>query len=41
VKKKELLLMLDYTGKIAMERFASVYDLFEVQTAINALEFGI
>jgi hypothetical protein len=41
VKKKELIPMLDYTEKIATERFASGYDLFEVQTAINALEVGI
>lgn len=41
VKNKELIPMLDYTEKIATERFASGYDLFEVQTAINALEVGI
>ncbi len=41
VKKKELLPMLDYTEKIATERYGSGYDLFEVQTAINALEVGI
>lgn len=38
VRKKELLPMLNYTEKIATERFSSGYDLFEVQTAINALE---
>jgi hypothetical protein len=40
-KKKELIPMLNYTEKIANERFASGYDLFEVQTAINALEVAI
>lgn len=41
VRKKDLLPMLDYTEKIATERYDSGYDLFEVQTAINALEVGI
>jgi hypothetical protein len=41
VKKKELIPMLNYTEKIAKERFASGYDLFEVQTAINSLEVAI
>ena len=41
VRKKELLPMMNYTEKIANERFASGYDLFEVQTAINALEVAI
>jgi len=41
VKKKELIPMLSYTEKIAKERFASGYDLFEVQTAINSLEVAI
>ena len=40
-KKKELIPMLNYTEKIANERFASGYDLFEVQTAINALEVAV
>lgn len=40
-KKKELIPMLHYTEKIAKERFASGYDLHEVQTAINALEENI
>jgi len=39
--KKELMPMLHYTEKIAKERFASGYDLHEVQTAINALEENI
>lgn len=39
--KKELIPMLNYTEKIAKERFASGYDLHEVQTAINALEENI
>jgi hypothetical protein len=41
VKKKEMIPMLNYTEKIAKERFASGYDLFEVQTAINSLEVAI
>jgi hypothetical protein len=41
VKKKELIPMLSYTEKIAKERCASGYDLFEVQTAINSLEVAI
>jgi uncharacterized protein YpuA (DUF1002 family) len=41
VKKKELIPMLNYTEKIAKERFSSGYDLFEVQTAINSLEVAI
>jgi hypothetical protein len=40
-KKKELIPMLQYTEKIAKERFASGYDLHEVQTAINSLEENI
>jgi len=40
-KNKELIPMLHYTEKIAKERFASGYDLHEVQTAINALEENI
>jgi hypothetical protein len=40
-KKKELIPMLHYTEKIAKERFASGYDLHEVQTAINSLEENI
>ena len=41
VKKKDLLPMLNYTEKIANERFSAGYDLFEVQMAINDLEFII
>lgn len=37
-RNKELIPMLNYTEKIAKERFSSGYDLHEVQTAINALE---
>lgn len=40
-KKKELIPMLQYTEKIAKERFASGYDLHEVQTAINSIEENI
>lgn len=40
-KKKELIPMLQYTEKIAKERYASGYDLHEVQTAINSLEENI
>lgn len=40
-KKKELMPMIHYTEKIAKERFASGYDLHEVQTAINSLEENI
>lgn len=40
-KKKELIPMLHYTEKIAKERFASGYDLHEVQTAINSIEENI
>jgi hypothetical protein len=38
VKTKELIPMLQYTEKIAKDRFNSGYDLYEVQTAINTLE---
>ncbi|MFZ4590041.1 MAG: hypothetical protein ACOYN6_03525 [Ignavibacteria bacterium] len=40
-RKKELIPMLQYTEKIAKERFASGYDLHEVQTAINSIEENI
>jgi hypothetical protein len=38
VKKKELIPMLNYTERIAKERFDNGFDLYEVQTAINTLE---
>ncbi len=41
VNRKELIPMLNYTEKIAKERYTSGYDLFEVQTAINSLEVAI
>ena len=37
-RKKELIPILNYTEKIAKERYSSGYDIFEVQTAINTLE---
>ncbi len=37
-EKRDIIPMLNYTEKIAKERFASGYDLHEVQTAINSLE---
>jgi len=40
-KKKELLPILNYTEKIAKERYSSGFDIFEVQTAINSLESAI
>lgn len=38
VKTRDLIPMLNYTEKIAKDRFNSGYDLYEVQTAINSLE---
>lgn len=40
-EKKDVIPMLNYTEKIAKERFASGYDLHQVQTAINSLEENI
>ena len=40
-RKKELIPMLNFTEKIAKERYAAGYDLYEVQTAINSLEVAI
>jgi hypothetical protein len=40
-KKKELIPILNYTEKIAKERYSSGFDIFEVQTAINSLEASI
>ena len=40
-KKKELIPILNYTEKIAKERYSSGFDIFEVQTAINSLESAI
>lgn len=37
-EKKDLVPILNYTEKIAKERFSAGYDLHEVQTAINKLE---
>jgi hypothetical protein len=38
VKEKSLIPMVNHADYIAKERFAAGYDLYEVQTAINALE---
>lgn len=40
-KKKELIPILNYTDKIAKERYSAGFDIFEVQTAINSLESAI
>ncbi len=41
VKTKSLIPMMNHAETIATERFASGYDLYEVQTAINELEEAI
>lgn len=41
IKEKSLIPMVEYTTEMAKERYNAGYDLYEVQTAINALEEAI